>query len=163
MLRPSSRSTDEVIHVASISVIAWNHADFLGVLAALEGRRATLVALTEGLTVTYGLGIVGVRQTAEAFTAACRRKTSDDPRRAGALASMAVRMAKAEAGCKRIEERWKLPSNRYPTAILLKEADVSLPTVKKRLGNRPDAQKRYLASLEVAVNNMKRRKSDAKP
>ena len=71
------------------------------------------------------------------------RSTND-----GGYISAEKRKTVSKIAAKAIKERWRLPSNEWPTKVLLKEVDISLNTAKKLLGNRPLAQANYRAAMK---------------
>jgi len=54
--------------------------------------------------------------------------------------------ARTKMAVDKIKERWGMPSNIWPTKMLLKEADVSLNSVKSILGSRIVAQANFKAA-----------------
>lgn len=65
--------------------------------------------------------------------------------RAGKTSGL-VRSKQARAGVEKIRDRWPLPSQEWPTRVLIEEAGCSLNTVKAVLGRRPIAQANYQAA-----------------
>jgi hypothetical protein len=63
----------------------------------------------------------------------------------GSKISAANRRAKIKMAVDKIKERWGMPSNIWSTKLLLKEADISLNSVKSILGSRIVAQANFRA------------------
>lgn len=66
----------------------------------------------------------------------------------GAIASASKKKLFSKRACRKIKDRWPLPNKIWPTYMLLKEAGISLNTVKATLGPRPIAQYNYQAKLK---------------
>jgi hypothetical protein len=66
----------------------------------------------------------------------------------GARISADKKIATTKEAVWKIKDRWPLPSDEWPTRVLLKEAGLSLNTVKAHLGKRPIAQYNYQAKLK---------------
>lgn len=157
MLRRTKREpAGETIYVASLAVLAWTADDLSSVLAAISARHATLVALDTGLTIPPDAPMAVVAGAMQQFARGRRRVQTELGRRAGGVISAAHRSARAQAGCAKIADRWRLATEDYPTPGLLREADVSRNTANLYLGRRPDAQKKHRNALAQAARNRAR-------
>lgn len=142
MLRPTSRQERDTIHVMSLAVIADNEIDFGEFIGLLRARDAFLASKEENLLV--GRNKLRSLKLVEMWRSARRAGIQ----KIGGHISAAKREAESKEGCDRIRERWPLPSKTWPTAVLLKEADVSYNTAKKFLGRRPIEQANHEAKLK---------------
>lgn len=157
MLRRTTRQADnETIYVASLAVLAWTADDLTGVLAAAAERHATVVVLDAGLSIPPDAPMAVVHQALQEFARGRRRAYTELGRHAGGIISSQRRAERAKAGCERIADRWRLPTQDYPTPDLLREADVSRNTANQYLGRRPDAQKKHRNALAQAARNRAR-------
>jgi hypothetical protein len=133
MLRSTARSqNNEVIHVASLAVLAWSEADLREVLDAIKARGAVLVS-SEGINGDLVAAWAAVRRQSRLEGAALR----------GSAVSAERRKAASEVAVKLIAGDWPLPSKDHPTAELLARCGLSLNTVKAHLGPRPIAQYKH--------------------
>ncbi len=144
LLRPTSRARRETIAVAAAPCFAWDGADFDQAMAALADRRAILRDLSAG----QDFGPDDIAAAREAFRAGRQRAKHEALQRAGVMVSAAKRRAEKDAGIERIRERWGMPSEVWPTAVLLAEAGASRNTVNDRLGTREEAQRKYQIKLK---------------
>lgn len=159
MLRPTRRRSNDTVTVAGVAPLAWTLPDFLAVLTALAARGDTLTDLDSGLSVPPDATASVIQQAADTFERAIRRVGSYG--KTGGQVSGERRSEVAKTACERIAERWKLPSEDYPTAALLAEAGVSRPTAIQYLGPRQRAQWEHQRSTETAARNRaRRRKTD---
>lgn len=155
LTRATRRRGGTTVHVAALPPLGFAVGDFLEVVAALSRRGDTLVSLDCGTTVAPDATPSQVHAAAEAFERAWRRK--GDAGKSGGQVSGERRQEAAQAACKLIEERWKLPSDRYPTKALLAEAGVSRPTAIFYLRPRREVQWEYEKGQKTAERNRSRK------
>lgn len=136
LLRATTRKTEDKIFVVSFGVIADNEKD-LREFAKLCKARKTEVCSAEGQTVWRWYNSVNV--LVEWWRNARRNGSS----KIGARKSADNKKALAKAAAEKIADRWPMSSDEWPTDKLLKEAGISLNTVKVYLGKRPIAQHNY--------------------
>jgi hypothetical protein len=145
MLRPSQRKDPFKIHVASTAVLSDNEKDFRKFMQEAWKRKATIIDVEEVKELPPGTYLVkAVEQWKEA------RKNG--VAKVGGQISAKLRKEKSAEAIAKIKDRWPLPSKEWPTKVLLKEAGVSLNTVKSLLGKRPIAQYNYQAKLKRKAN-----------
>ena len=156
ILRPTRRATSETVHVAALPCLAWSPGDFLGVLAGLSARNATLVCLDDGTTVPPN-DASAIARAAAAFDRALRRV--GEGLKTGGMVSGERRSDVAQAKCATIRERWGMPNAEWTTTALCREAGVSKPTALKWLGPRDVAQRAYQIKLATAERNRKRKEN----
>jgi hypothetical protein len=155
LLRAHGRvNVDEIIWVASLTVLAWNTTDLMAVLMRVAARHEQLQAIAENLLINPANADLDGLKTA--FRSALRRfSPAGVP---GGEASGKRRSEIAQASVEKMRPYWALPSADYPTTKLCKEFGVSRPTAFLYLGKRKDAQKQHEAGLKVAESNRKRKK-----
>jgi hypothetical protein len=156
ILRPTGRRGIETVTVASLTVIAVSQLDLVHVLARLDARRATLVALAEGLTIppTGGAGVV--QQACDVFAASIHRGRGD--RHKGARVSAARREGNAKVACEAVRHLWSLPRSQISDKAVIAQAGVARGTVVKHLGDRTELLKKIEADANRAAANQARRK-----
>lgn len=138
LLKPTARRAEETIHVASLSVLAWDAADLLTVFAAAYGRNAYIVAHDTGLIIPPKDGVQKVNEAVQSFLTTRRDAQTGIGRAAGARVAADNRKARTVAKIALIRDRWHL---REPsTKALLTEAGLTYPTAVEHLGSRPVAQ-----------------------
>jgi hypothetical protein len=161
-LRPTTRTSVTDLHVAALPPLAWGADDFRFVLTKLGAGNYALVAHETGTRIEPRPS-KAVRDAAVEEFKATRKKASDEASRLkGAAVSAEKRKAATDVGIARIEERWRMPSNKkmaerwgmpdletWSTETLLKEAGgISYNTAASRLKGREIAQARYRAELK---------------
>lgn len=157
MLRPTSRRENEVVTVASLSIMAWGVADFLAVLGALTGRGATLRAIAEDLTIAPDAGVSAASLASEAFLKATAKGSGEGPEKGGRI-SGAKREAAAKAKCEAVRHLWERPRSEYTDAQVAAEAGVVVATIKAHLGKRPKAiRERELREAQAQRNRARRK------
>lgn len=140
VLRPTTRKGEMIVFVASLAVIAGTSAKFLEVFRMFPKEGSIISAETGARYFS------GYRQILKAWNAANYKSRIEGAARRGGLATAAKAMVRTKAGIDRIRDRWKLPSKEWATEVLLKEAGVSLNTVKAVLGSRIIAQHNHRAA-----------------
>lgn len=138
MLKPTSRRTPETIHVASLSVLAWDAADLVSALAAAAARNATVRAHDVGLDIAPDAATERVHEAVQAFTRTRRDAQTSIGRAGGWKVAAANREAATAAKIALIKDDWPLRTFRTPE--LLARAGTTYPTVVAVLGKRPAAQ-----------------------
>jgi hypothetical protein len=142
MLRPTGRKpAGEVIHVASLSVLAWTPEDLVSVLAAAAGRHASIRAHDIGLTIPPTDAAVQAHEAVQAFIRSRRNAQTSIGRAGGSAVAAANRKAATAGKIELIRARW--PLRDISTRELLAEAGLSYLTAKDHLGGRPKAQRDY--------------------
>ena len=141
VIKPTNRKGMVTVFMASLAVLAKEEKDFRARMSALMKRKFRIVAIEDE---TEWNEKSKIKDATEAWKAA---RVFDAGKRGGYI-SAGKRKAVSEIAAKAIKDRWKLPSNEWPTKVLLNEVDISLNTAKKFLGNRPLAQANYRAVLK---------------
>jgi hypothetical protein len=145
MLRPSTRKMPDTILVASLAVLAKADADMRRLAKDLAAQGAVIESVED--VTTYN-----PKQTAKLIAAWGRARTKsrlEGAAKRGGEKSASIRKAKSLEGAKRIWDRWKLPSDEWPTKILLAEAEITRNTMNAHYGcTREVAQARYQAALK---------------
>lgn len=157
-LRPTSRRrSDELLHVASLAVLAWSPEDFMGCMAAAAARGATIVVLSTGRRI---LPTAGARELADAqkeFMEERRRAQTSPGRKEAAKVQGAKRRADTSQRIDLIRADW--PLRTVATADLLLRAGriprgkrdvvpMAYSIAKRHLGPRPAAQEAHERALE---------------
>lgn len=170
-LRPSTRASVTDLHVAALPVIAWNAEDFRFVLTKLGAGNYALVAHETGTRIEPRPSKAIREAAVEEFKATRKRASEEASRLKGAAVSAAKRRATTDAGIARIEDRWRMPSNKkmaerwgmldletWDTKVLLEEAGgITYNTAVSRLGGREIAQARYRAELKRRLRREQRK------
>ena len=141
LIKPTTRKGTVTLYLASLAVLAREEKDFRERMSALLKRKFHIIAIEDQTDWNSGSNL------SEAVKAWRIARTIDAGKRGGVI-SAAKRKTVSEIAAKAIKDRWKLPSNQWPTKVLLNEVDISLNTAKKLLGNRPLAQANYRAVLK---------------
>ena len=139
LLRPTTRKAPVNIHVVSLGVMAQTEKGFLELLTSIRKIKAHII---EAETATDYWPDCPIKNVVNAWKVARR----DGSAKIGAKRSAEVKKAKSAEAVAKIKDRWPLPSKEWSTAVLLKEAGVSLNTAKSLLGKRPIAQYNYQAA-----------------
>lgn len=141
LFRPTRRNDLLEIHVLSFGILAKTEAAIKDFAAQCKKRRANVSSKEDDCRWRWNdlpAGLVGLWRNARVKGSA----------KIGARISADNKKAKAAEGIAKIKDRWPFPSNEWPTAVLLGEADVSFNTAKAHLGPRPIAQYNYQAALK---------------
>jgi hypothetical protein len=144
MLRPASRTTPEVILVASIRVLALNPVDLTAALAAASGRHATIRALDTGMEIAPDAGAAEIAAAA-AWDKARRDDQTRDARGKGNEAAVRAAERRREAGLAIARPLWGLPSEEMPATEIAKRSGLSVGTLYRFLDRRTPAQRRAKA------------------
>lgn len=149
LLRPTRRKETLAIHVLSLAVIADTCAKFTEFWNSLP-KDAVIISREDRLMLPKTCSF----QKSKALWMAARRNGSA---KIGAAISAKNKRDRSAAGIAKIKDRWPQGSGAWPTKVLLKEAGLSLNTVKGVLGSRPIAQRNYdAAQLRKAHINAKK-------
>lgn len=146
LLRPTKRKSEDDLYMASLAVLAKNEEDFRERFGALV-KRFRVMAVEDKTEWRRG-GLAAV--------ASWRLARKKDAGSHGGKISADKKKSQSKAAIESIRDRWPLPSKEWPTKALLKEAGVSLNTVKSVLGKRPIAQYNYQAKQKRAANKVKK-------
>lgn len=140
MLRPTARTTPEVIWVASFLCLALNPVDLTEVLAAAVARNATVKALDMGVEVGPGAGPAEVAKAVQAFDKARKGEQTREARTRGNAA--AAERARQRTAPKLTEARklWGLPSATISSAEIGRRVGLSVKALYDHLGRRSAAQ-----------------------
>lgn len=141
LVRPTRRKTVDDLYMASLAVLAKEEAAFKKRMRILIERFHIHAVEDE----TSWLGKSG-----NAAVVAWRTARKKDAGSHGGKISADKKKMETKAAIDLIRDRWPMPSNKWPTKALLKEADISLNTAKAHLGKRPIAQYNYQAKLKRA-------------
>ena len=138
LFRKTSRKSVETIYVSSVGLLGTEE-DFVETFAReLMKRGWRLIAIEEKIDWKK----ITVREVLDAW----RYARVNGAAMVGARISAANRKAKIKMAVDKIKERWGMPSNIWPTKLLLEEVDISLNSVKSILGSRIVAQANYRAA-----------------
>lgn len=140
LFRPTTRKTIDTIYIASVGLLGTEEECVENIAREFMKRGWRLIAIEEKIDWKK----LTVREVLDAWQYA----RINGAARVGGRISAQNRKARIKAGTDKIKERWRLPSNLWPTKILLEEIDVSLNSVKSVLGSRLIAQKNYQAMLK---------------
>jgi hypothetical protein len=142
MLRPSGRqASGEVIHVASLSALAWDPADLVVVLAAAAGRRATVRVHDIGMVIPPADAMALADAAVQAFIESRRNAQTEPGRLLGNKVAAANKRAGTAAKIAMIRDDW--PLRAVKTTDLLMRAGITYVTAAAHLGSRPRAQAAY--------------------
>jgi hypothetical protein len=140
LFRPTQRKSADTIYVASIGILGTKTEFVENIAREFIKRGWRLVAIEEKIDWKK----LTVRQVLDAWQYARINGAAT----VGSRISAKNRRQRVEEACNKISERWKLPSNIWPTKILLKEAGISFNSIKTVLGNRFIMQANYQAMLK---------------
>lgn len=141
MLRPTTRKEILAIYVSSIAVLAKSEGALRLFLKNANSRETQIRDIEH--QVVWGPGIAITK-----FMKAWRAARVEDSGKHGGLISATAKKAASKQCADLIRDRWPLPSNEWPTKVLLKEAGISLNTAKRLLGRRPIEQANYQAKMK---------------
>jgi len=157
LLRATARKRgDEMIHVASLGVLAWAAEDFMTALAAAAHRGAAVSVQETGRVIPPAASAGELAEAMSEFLAARRRHQATGARLAGVEASKAARMADAKRRADLIEDDWHRAE--MATDVLLERAGkvrrgrlvpMAWRTAVNLLGRRP-TQRQFDKSKERA-------------
>lgn len=142
MLRPTSRTTEEVILVASIRVLALSPVDLTAALAAASARHATVRALDTGLEISPSAGAAEIAAATAAWDKARRDDQTRDARGKGNEAAVQAAERRREAALAIARPLWGMPSEDMPATTIAERAGLSIGTLYRLLGRRTPAQRR---------------------
>ena len=142
MLRPTARTTPEIILVASIRVLALSQVDLTNALAAAAARNATVRVLDTGLEIGPNATIAKIAVATMAWDKARREDQTRDARTKGNAAMVAAAEQRRKAALAIARPLWELRSEEMPVAEVAKRAGVSVGTLYTYLGRRSPAQRR---------------------
>jgi hypothetical protein len=137
MFRKTTRKSVETVYVSSVGVLGTNENYVETFIRELMKRDWRLVSVEEKIEWKK----ITVHEVLDAWKYA----RINGAALVGAKISAANRSAKIKMAVDKIKERWGMPSNIWPTKMLLKEADISLNSVKSILGSRIVAQANFRA------------------
>jgi len=141
LIRPTRRTGITDLYVASLAVLAREEDDFKIRMTALLKNKTHIFAIEDNMDWS-------IKSKISDAVKAWKAARIEDAGHRGGVISATKRKLICEAGAKIIKDRWKLPSNEWPTKVLLKEAGISLNTAKSNLGRRPIEQANYQAMLK---------------
>lgn len=169
-LRRTTRATTSVLHVATLPVIAWGPEDFSSLCGMLATANIAIFALDTGTRIEPG-DEISHAAAIEEFVMRRKAASEQAARLAGTAASAAKRHARIADGCRRIRDRWGMPSTEHMwrrwgllaqlpewkpewrTKNLLAEAGapgkpLAYNSVASELGLREETQRQFKAILE---------------
>lgn len=143
LLKKTSRTRGETIHVATLLALGVNEGDLIAALTAAIARRDTVRAADSGFTFVPGASGIAFGAAVADWTRAKRDAQTKPGRRAGnraaADAARARTLAKLTAEIKRL---WRDRRPDRKTAPEVAEvAGLSVKTLYTELGRRPEKQK----------------------
>lgn len=140
LFRPTQRKTSDTIYMASIGLLGVEGEHVENIAREFMKRGWRLIAVEEKIDWKK----ITVREVLDAWQDA----RINGAAKIGGRISAENRKARVQRACDTIRGRWKLPSNIWPTKILLKEAGISFNSIKSVLGSRFIAQANYQAMLK---------------
>lgn len=154
LFRPTRRKDQLKLHVMSVAIIADNEKDFRSFMKNIYAIGAHIETLDEEERAIWpGQGM-------EAAVSAWRSARVKGAAKIGARISADRKKASTKECIAKIRDRWPSPSKEWSTKALLKEAGLSLNTVKANLGSRLIAQHNERARVKRRATL--KSKSDAK-
>jgi hypothetical protein len=139
LFRPTTRKAPATIYICSMGILGAEDERVEIIAREFMKREWRLIAVEENIDWKK----LTVREVLDSWSHA----RINGAAMVGSRISSANRRAKVQDACRKIKERWRLPSKIWPTTILLEEADISLNSVKSVLGSRLIAQKNYQTML----------------
>jgi hypothetical protein len=115
MLRPTSRKEPDRIHVASLSVLAWEERDFASVVETVIARGGVIISVDDELTIAVG---TPVSEAVASWKTARKRSRTIGVKQKGARVSADKKKAIAAAGVERIKPYWGMSADEWPTPLL---------------------------------------------
>ena len=149
LLAPTARQSPETIIVVDLHVLAWSTKDLCDVIAAAAARHATIRELSTGLVIEPSDGVAALAQRLPAFAEFTRTR--------GWRKSRAERAAEREEEHRQralaVAHLYQLPDAEMPLdrvreAAGLAGKPMAPATLRKHLGIRKDAQRKYAAGLK---------------
>lgn len=137
LFRPTTRKSIDTIYIASVGLLGSEEECVENIAREFMKRGWRLIAVEEKIDWKK----FTVRELLDVWKYARINGAAMN----GARISSENKKARTKAAVDLIKERWKQPSNLWPTQILLEEAGISLNSVKSVLGSRKIAQINYQA------------------
>jgi len=137
LFRPTQRKSSDTIYISSVGLLGTEEECVENIAREFMKRGWRLIAVEENIDWKK----ITVREVLDAWNYARINGAAMQ----GARISSENRKARTKAAVDLIKDRWKQPSNIWPTKILLAEAKLSLNSVKAVLGSRKIAQINYQA------------------
>lgn len=137
LFRKTTRKSAETVYISSVGLLGTEEECVENIAREFMKRGWRLIAVEEKIDWKK----ITVREVLDAWSYARINGAAMQ----GARISSENRKARTKAAVDLIKDRWKQPSNIWPTDILLKEVDISLNAVKSVLGSRKIAQINYQA------------------
>lgn len=150
IFRSTMRSDGSLIAVASLAVLADNEKRFRSFIGECKKNKCSVIDIERDF-----LWSPAARIKVSALVHLWRSARKRGAAKIGGTISAALKKIKSADAAAKIKDRWYLPSKEWPTRDLLKEADVSLNTIKTILGKRPIAQYNYQAKMKRKERNEK--------
>lgn len=144
LLEPTTRTSTEIICLASLRVLGWNMLDIANCILDAAERRARIHCLDTGVIYSAEMsGMELLQALVLADEASARNRAKNMQGGTGAAAAAKRRRTNAKLG--RASELWARPSTEITVAEISKEVGLSPGTLYKALGRREvarDAKKR---------------------
>lgn len=152
LFRKTTRKSTDTIYIASVGLLGSEEECVENIAREFMKRGWRLIAVEEKIDWKK----FTVRELLDVWKYARINGAS----RNGARISSENKKARTKAAVDLIRERWKYPSEIWPTKILLAEAHVSLNSVKSVLGSRKIAQTNFQASEKRKARNPRYKRAD---
>lgn len=146
MLRKSRRVEDQVIHVASIAVLARNSEDLMLVLTHASERNATIRDLSAKIDIKPNSRAKELKAAASLFAESRKRAAEKVRGQSGGQASGSLRAKIARSTALKFESDWE--DFKKTSKQISKESGLSVNTLKLYLGRRGEARARFLGKMK---------------
>lgn len=153
MLRATTKRRGEIVHVATLAVMAWTQDDLLEALTLALARGVTVRALYDDLTIQPDAGPDVLHAAVVAFAKGRKAGSAFIGGKISGEAKEAVARAKAQ----RIADIYGMPTDKMSWSELIRVSGLVRNTIIKHLGKRPAAQLIYEANRKRAVARAKRK------
>lgn len=152
LFRKTTRKSVETVYVSSVGLLGTEEECVENIAREFMKRGWRLIAVEENIDWKK----LTVREVLDAWSYARINGAAMQ----GARISSENRRARTQAACAAIKERWRFPSNIWPTKILLEEIGLSLNSVKSVLGSRKIAQINFQASEKRKLKYPRMKRAD---
>lgn len=139
LLAPSTRTTTEMVYVASLRVLGWNIFDIANCILLASKRKARIRCVDTGMTYSLemsGMELLQALVLAEEASMRNRAKILSG----GVSAAAAAKKRRNTPKLRHARELWARPSTEISAKEIAARVRLSVRTLYKELGTREDAR-----------------------
>lgn len=139
LLRPTGRSGNDPIYVATLLALGVTEADLIDTLtAAAEHRRSAVIAIDSGITIAPDGGMQTLNEAVKDWQRAKAKARTKPGRTAGYIAAAEKKRARTLAATKIARPLWRdTKHNRLTAEQIAEQVELSAKTLYSELGRRP--------------------------